>query len=216
MLKRIDHLPFVTERNAFFLLLAMHSAGVIGLSIDSSRALFQLLTPLNLLATAAIVLHFEKHKSSGYFLFIALCFIIGYSIEVLGVSTGWPFGEYRYGKTLGFKMFNVPLAIGLNWVVLVYCSAHVAKKIFDNPWVKIAFGALIMTLIDLLIEPVAIAYDFWNWEKINVPTANYVGWFAVSALLHFIFQRLVKESNNSLAIRLLYVQVGFFALLNII
>jgi len=216
MLQKIDDLPFVNERNAFFLLLAMHTAGVIGLSIESSRALFQFLTPFNLFATAAIILHFEKQKKSGYFIFIAVCFLLGYSVEVLGVSTGWPFGEYSYGKTLGFKLFEVPLAIGLNWVVLVYCSAHLAKRLFKNQWVAIVLGALFMTIIDLLIEPVAIAYDFWTWEKISVPTANYVGWFAVSALLHFIFQRLVKESNNSLAIRLLYIQVGFFALLNLI
>lgn len=216
MLQKIDDLPFVNERNAFFLLLAMHIAGAIGLSLEASRALFQFLTPFNLLATAAILLHFEKHKKPGYFIFIGITFLLGYSVEVLGVTTGWPFGNYAYGSTLGYKVFEVPLAIGLNWVILVYSAAHLTHKLFQNIWLRILTGALIMTILDVIIEPVAIEYDFWNWTEISVPTSNYIGWFAVSALLQFIFQIVVKESNNSLAIRLLYIQIGFFALLNFI
>ena len=216
MLERIDSLPFVNERNAFILLTAMHTAGVVGLSIEESRNLFQWLTPFNLLATAAILLHFEKHKTRGYFAFIITAFVLGYGVEVLGVSTGWPFGEYSYGKTLGIKVFNVPLAIGLNWVVLIYCSNQLARKLFENRWLRILSGATIMTLLDLIIEPVAIKYDFWSWQEVTVPVTNYIGWFIVAAVLHFIFQTLVKDSNNSLAIRLLYVQGCFFALLNII
>ena len=156
MLQKIDDLPFVNERNAFFLLIAMHTAGVVGLSFEETRSLFQMLTPFNLLATAAIVLHFEKSKALGYFIFIGLTFLLGYGVEVLGISTGWPFGKYTYGKTLGFKLFNVPLAIGLNWIVLVYCTAHLSKQLFKNGWLTIASGALIMTLLDFLIEPVAM------------------------------------------------------------
>lgn len=216
MLQKIDELPFVNERNAFFLLLAMHIAGAIGLSIESSSALFQLLTPFNLFATAAILLHFEKHKTKGYFIFIIITFLLGYSVEVLGVTTGWPFGEYAYGQTLGIKLFDVPLAIGLNWVILVYSTAHLTNKIFKNVWLRISTAALVMTLLDIIIEPVAIKYDFWSWTEITVPTSNYVGWFAVSAILQFLFQRVVDKSNNSLAIRLLCIQICFFALLSFI
>ena len=216
MLQKIDALPFVNERNAFLLLLAMHTAGAIGLSIEESRNLFQFLTPFNLVATAAILLHFEKHKNTSYFIFILITFLLGYGVEVIGVATGWPFGTYAYGETLGFQLFEVPLAIGLNWVILVYCSGHLAKKIFRNSWNRIISAALIMTMLDIMIEPVAIGYDFWNWAELSVPPSNYMGWFAVSAVLQIIFQRVVKDSNNSLAIRLLYIQIGFFTLLNLI
>lgn len=198
------------------LLLAMHIAGLVGLSIESSRALFQTLTPFNLLATAAIVLHFESHKSKGYGLFILVTFLVGFFVEVLGVKTGVIFGEYAYGKTLGLKVLEVPLAIGLNWVVLIYCTAQLSRRLFKNLFLRIIFGASLMTVLDFLIEPVAIAYDFWSWESVAIPIQNYVAWFAISCVLQLLFNRLMNDSNNSLALRLLYIQVGFFLILNFI
>lgn len=216
MLDKIDRLPFVNEKNAFRLLIAMHLAGAIGLSIPVTQDLFKLLVPFNLLLTTAILLHFERGKSAKYGVFILLTFVIGFLAEVLGVKTGLLFGSYTYGPTLGFKAFEVPIAIGLNWVVLVYCSAHLSKKIATSTIVRILLGSLIMVAFDLIIEPVAIKFDFWAWEELNIPIRNYIGWFLLSVLLHTLFHFLIKPSNNSLAVRLLYIQVAFFLILNII
>ncbi|MBO3699984.1 carotenoid biosynthesis protein [Roseivirga sp. E12] len=216
MLDKIDALPFVNQKNAFRLMLAMHTAGVIGLALPETRELFQLLTPFNLLATAAIVLHFEKAKNARYGLFITITFLVGFFVEVLGVSTGMIFGEYNYGGTLGIKFLDVPLAIGLNWVILIYCTGLQSKKLFESLPLRIVMGALMMTILDLLIEPVAISYDFWSWETVSIPLQNYGAWFLISAALHLLFNRLLPDSNNSLAIRLLYIQAGFFLILNFI
>lgn len=216
MLNKIDKHHFVNEKNAFRLLIAMHLAGVIGLSIPETQDLFKLLVPFNLLLTAAILLHFEKEKSTKYGFFILLTFVIGFFAEVLGVKTGLLFGSYTYGPTLGFKAFEVPLAIGLNWVVLVYCSAHLSQKIASTTFIQIILGSLIMVAFDFIIEPVAIKFDFWAWEELNIPIRNYLGWLLLSVLLHTLFHFLIKPSNNSLAIRLLYIQVAFFLILNII
>ncbi len=197
-------------------MLAMHVAGAIGLAIDESRELFQWLTPFNLLATAAIVLHFESNKGLRYGLFIILTFLIGFFVEVIGVSTGQIFGVYSYGETLGYKVLKVPLAIGLNWVVLIYATAQLSNSLFKNLLARVGTGAALMTAMDYLIEPVAISYDFWSWESATIPLQNYVAWFLISAALHVLFQKLMPNSNNSLAIRLLYIQVGFFILLNFI
>ncbi|OEK02988.1 hypothetical protein BFP97_16305 [Roseivirga sp. 4D4] len=216
MLDKIDSLPFVNQKNAFRLMLAMHVAGAIGLAVDETRELFQWLTPFNLLATAAIVLHFESEKGLKYGLFIILTFLIGFFIEVIGVSTGQIFGTYSYGETLGYKVLDVPLAIGLNWVVLIYATAQLSKTLFSSLIARVVMGAGLMTAIDYFIEPVAIAYDFWSWESAAIPLQNYAAWFLVSAVLHVLFQKLMPNSNNSLTIRLLYIQVGFFIVLNFI
>lgn len=216
MLDKIDKLPFVNQKNAFRLMLAMHIAGVIGLGMEETRELFQILTPFNLLATAAIVLHFESNKGLKYGLFILLTFLTGFFVEVAGVETGLIFGEYNYGQTLGYKVFDVPLAIGLNWIVLIYCTGHLAKQIFNNLWARVISGAAIMTLLDFIIEPVAIAYDFWSWDSAVIPLQNYGAWFLISTFLLILFNKLMPESNNPLAIRLLYIQVGFFIVLNFI
>lgn len=216
MLNKIDSLPFVNEKNAFGLLIAMHLAGVIGLIIPETQDLFKLLVPFNLLLTTAILLHFEKEKSFKYGLFIFLTFVVGFFAEVLGVKTGILFGSYTYGPTLGFKAFDVPFAIGLNWVVLVYCSAHLSKKISNSTFIRIILGSAMMVAFDFIIEPVAIKFDFWAWEELNIPIRNYIGWFLISLLLHTAFHFLIRSSNNSLAVRLLYIQVAFFLILNII
>ena len=214
MLAKIDELPFVNHRNAFGLLAAMHIAGAIGLSIEESRAIFQALTPFNLIVTFALALHFEEHKNAKYFLFIAITFLVGFFVEVAGVSTGAIFGEYSYGKTLGFKWLNVPLVIGLNWVVLIYCTRHFAERFTSNAILIALIGAALMVGIDVLIEPVAIRFDFWSWQSSSIPLQNYIAWFVVSFLLHLTFKKLMPISNNPLAIRLLYIEIAFFAVLN--
>ena len=134
----------------------------------------------------------------------------------MGVKTGLLFGHYTYGNTLGWKLLDVPLAIGLNWVVLVYCAGMLAKKLTKSLHVAALLGALIMTLIDLLIEPVAITYDFWQWKGSEIPMTNYMGWFVLSLGLQYLFNFLAPRSNNPLAIKLLFILAGFFAVLNLI
>lgn len=214
MLDKIVNHPFVNQKNAFRLMMAMHIAGAVGLSLEETREIFQVLTPFNLLATAAVALHFEANKGLKYGLFIFITFLTGFFVEVAGIQTGLIFGEYSYGQTLGYKVFDVPLAIGLNWVVLIYCTGQQAKRIFKSPILRVVSGALLMTLLDFLIEPVAIKYDFWSWESISIPLQNYGAWFLISALLLILFNKLMPNSKNSFAIKLLYIQVGFFLVLN--
>jgi putative membrane protein len=216
MLKQILESRHINTTNAFRLLLAMHVAGAIGLAIPASRDFFQLLTPFNLLATAAIVFHFEEQKTGPYLLFIIITFTVGYLVEVAGVHTGLIFGEYCYGSTLGIKLFDVPLAIGLNWAVLIYASGLASDKLPLPKIIKALIGAGIMVLLDFLIEPVAIKLDFWSWTRGNIPTHNYIAWFLISFLLHLFYQLLSFSKNNSLAIRLLYIEAMFFLVLNFI
>lgn len=214
MLKKIDEHPYVNERNAFWLLTAMHLAGVIGLSIESSRQLFQMLTPFNLIATAAILLHFEKFKSIRYFLFILITFLLGYTAEVIGVKTGLIFGNYSYGQTLGFQILDVPLIIGLNWVLLIYLTRSAASKMTSAPVLIAVYASLIMVGLDLLIEPVAIRFDFWSWEN-NIPLQNYIGWFLLSFVIQLLGIKIFPQSNNKLVLRILVLEFIFFGLLNI-
>ncbi len=216
MIQKIDQLPFVNERNAFALLAAMHIAGVVGLSFDISRGLFQFLTPFNLVATAGILLHFEKEKNLRYFVFIISTFILGYGFEVIGVKTGVIFGEYTYGKTLGFKYLDVPLVIGINWIVLIYITRGVAQKISRSKVLIVLISSALMVILDLLIEPVAIAFDFWQWESNHIPLQNYIGWFLLSCLIQTIGLIIFPFSNNKLYSKLLVLEFIFFALLNIL
>lgn len=216
MPKQILQSSYINPKNAFRLLLAMHIAGAIGLALPESREFFQLLTPYNLLATAAIVFHFEEQKTPSYILLIIITFLAGYFVEVAGVSTGVIFGEYSYGATLGFKLWEVPLAIGLNWAVLIYGTGLLSDKLPVHKVLRAIVGALLMVGLDLLIEPVAIKLDFWSWASEGIPLQNYVAWFLISFVLHSLYQVLPFSKNNQLAIKLLYIEAVFFLTLNFI
>lgn len=216
VLEKIDNLPFVNQHNAFQLLVSMHMAGALGLAFDGTREIFMMLTPYNLLATGLIVFHFEAHKSWKYGLFLSIAFLTGFFIEVLGVHTGVIFGNYYYGDTLGFKLFDVPLAIGLNWAILIYASGQLSRRITKHPALRILLGAAMLTILDYLIEPVALTLNFWNWVDFAIPTQNYLAWFLVSAFLHLVYELIMTKSDNSLAVRLLYIQAAFFLILNFI
>lgn len=216
MLKQILESRHINPTNAFRLLLAMHIAGAIGLAIPVSRDFFQVLTPFNLLATAAIVFHFEEKKTTNYIVLIIATLLAGYAVEVVGVHTGVIFGEYSYGATLGIKLFNVPLAIGLNWGILIYASGLTTDKLPIPKVLKALTGAIIMVGLDFLIEPVAIKLDFWSWTLESIPFRNYLAWFLISFILHLFYQFLPFSKNNPLAIRLLCIQALFFLILNFI
>ena len=76
-------------------------------------------------------------------------------------------------------------------------------------------AALITTLIDVVIEPVAIALDFWTWDADEIPLQNYAGWFVISILIFAIYQGIKVPSKNRMAIIILGWQLFFFLLLNI-
>lgn len=190
--------------------------GIIGMSIPSIRPYFQFLTPFHLLLNAGIMLLFHKSWNLFFVLFIILAFTIGYGSEVLGVKTGFPFGNYEYGPVLGVKLFDVPLMIGVNWLILVYLTGTVLHKRIRNSWLTVVVGALLMVLIDTAIEPVAIALDFWSWDQNIIPLSNYIGWFGVALLIQLIFKNFQFEKENKISGYLLANLIAFFVILNFI
>ena len=83
---------------------------------------------LLLLSCLAIV--FSYTKITGHLLgYILFAFVIGLVTEIIGVNTGLLFGTYSYSSILGPKLFNVPLIIGLNWVMLSLIGMSWASKL---------------------------------------------------------------------------------------
>lgn len=199
-----------------FIIFIFHMVGIIGMSIPSLRPYFQILTPFHLLLSLGILFFFHSDwsKAFGYFAFSA--FFIGYGSEVLGVHTGFPFGNYQYGSVLGFQLFEVPLMIGVNWLLLVYLTGNLFSERIQNNWLAAALGAGLMVAIDFLIEPVAIKLDFWTWENNVVPLSNYIGWFVVAYLIHLIFRRASFQKKNPISSFLLINLITFFIILNFI
>lgn len=191
-------------------LVIFHSVGFYGLVYSNEPEYFQRLTPMNLLLTAVLLFAFHKRWNGRFLLFALVSATVGFMAEVVGIHTGLLFGNYSYGTALGYKLWEVPLLIGLNWLILVYCTGHIAD-LTQQAWpVKALLGALLMVLLDLFLEPVAVQYDFWNWHSSNIPFTNFVGWFCVALPLQVLYQKLSFVKGNSIALFIFLIQLLFF------
>jgi putative membrane protein len=206
------------ERNlrlliAKILIVALYVVGIIGLSIPEYRDLFLRLTPVQLLTSLFLILAFHRGWSDAFPIFAAAAFWIGFGAEVIGIHTGYLFGDYVYGPTLGPMLWEVPIIIGVNWFILAYCTGIVFSKI-SNDYYAAFLGATAMTALDYIMEPVAVVLDMWYWKFEVIPVSNFVGWFGIAFVIHFIFRKANFEKSNPLAALLLISMVLFFAILN--
>lgn len=188
-------------------------SGFIGMAIPESRDWFLTLTPLNLLVTAGLYLWANDSYDRNIVLSFVTIFLIGFFVEVVGVKTGLLFGTYKYGAPLGWKLWEVPLTIGINWFLLALSSYAICKSVVKNNLLVILFASLIMTLVDVLIEPVAIALDFWSWELVKPPLQNYAMWFMVSAVIHTLLCFIKPNVKTAPAYLILASQIVFFGAL---
>ncbi|RDV14439.1 carotenoid biosynthesis protein [Pontibacter diazotrophicus] len=195
---------------AVAVLVIFHGVGLWGLLFSGEPEYFQQLTPMNLLLTNVLLFSFHRRWNMAFVLFAVVVFGVGFLSEVLGVHTGLLFGDYSYGAALGLKLWEVPLLIGLNWLMLVYTTGHISNYLKLHWLAKALTGALLMVLLDYFIEPVAIQYDFWSWQGDSIPVSNFIGWFAVAFLLQLYFQKAHFFKKNKLAPYVYLVQLVFF------
>jgi putative membrane protein len=195
---------------ACWLLVSMYVAGIIGLQHPLTHPLFLLLVPFNLVVTAGLLFMFHGDYSRPFLLFCLLTYAAGFGVEVVGVHTGFIFGSYGYGSALGFGLWEVPLLIGVNWLILIYSTGIVMQRLIPVRWARPLAGAALMVLLDFFIEPIAVRYGFWSWYTPEIPFRNYVGWYVTSLLLLVLFEALPFQKQNRLAPWVLGVQFLFF------
>lgn len=201
-----------TPRVFIYLLCSMHLAGVIGL-LTPWKALFQWFTPLHILATTAMLI-FPQIKERAYQMAVIGVAVATFFVEMAGVQTGLIFGDYAYGATLGPKVGGTPLLIGVNWVLLSFSIAHLLSSLTLPLVVRATLGATLMLGMDVLIEPVAMHFDFWDWAGGVIPTQNYLGWWCVSFAVFMVLLDQVRFQANPLAGWVWGAQLVFFLLLN--
>lgn len=200
--------------SSIVILFIFHVVGVIGLSSDY-QDLFLRLTPLNLLLSLGLFIWANNDFSIQFYKVMAILFALGFLVEVIGVSTGVLFGEYTYGATLGFKLFETPLMIGVNWILLSLASFGVSSFFLKKQLPIILLSSLLMVLMDVLIEPIAISLDFWTWALGDIPLQNYVMWFFVSLIMNALISFNRLKIDYRISFGLLLSQILFFTLLSL-
>lgn len=167
--------------------------------------------------------------------------LAGYSIaflsEYLSINYGLPYGWYfyKYENLKGEWLNNgVPVWDSASYVFMsfsgLYAAIFALRNIHpnrQNPWLMVALSALLVTLLDVIVDPVAHMGKRWFLGEIyyyptpgpyfDVTLANFAGWFCTSFLINAVgvfalrFRDHLKwhHSNHWLPLGLYYGIFGF-------
>ena len=149
-----------------------------------------------------------------------LCFMlpavfISLSSELLGTSTGFPFGHYSYLSGLGYKIAGlVPFTIPMSWFYLGLSSYLLARvglgAVFSQKqgWFwqvgAIGLGALLLTSWDFVLDPAMsqTALPFWYWHQpgafFGMPYQNFAGWMGTGMVFMSVAALLWRNQSITL------------------
>jgi carotene biosynthesis associated membrane protein len=113
-----------------------------------------------------------------------------YLIEYLGVTTGWPYGSFEYGISLGPMVNGVPAALPVFFIPLVLnayllCLLLLGRRA-SSRLARLAVVVPAVVTMDVVLDPAAVTLGFWEFTAggmlYGVPLSNYAGW-VVSAVV---------------------------------
>ncbi|MBB2179717.1 carotenoid biosynthesis protein [Gluconacetobacter tumulicola] len=136
--------------------------------------------------------------------FLVVCLFITFTMENIGVLTGFPFGRYTFlvGKNLPhigvIPIIVGPLYFGMGYASWVIANFLIGTKV-DRPqshYMLIAIpiiSAFVMTQWDIVIDPSGSTLGrAWIWYDsggyFGVPISNFLGWLLVTWVYFQIFE----------------------------
>ncbi|MEQ9371686.1 MAG: carotenoid biosynthesis protein [Coleofasciculus chthonoplastes F3-SA18-01] len=155
-----------------------------------------------ILGAAAVAIYAYRTLGLWQWLtFMIPAIVISLTSELLGTSTGFPFGHYGYLSGLGYKIAGlVPFTIPLSWFYLGLVSYLLARAGLESrvatnqsiSWWRhlgaIAIGAVLLTSWDFVLDPAMsqASVPFWLWEQpgafFGMPYQNFAGWLGTGAV----------------------------------
>lgn len=124
---------------------------------------------------------------------VVMIAVLGWLVEYVGSTTGFPFGDYSYTSRLQPQVAGVPLLIPVAWFILLPCAWTVASCIAGQKrWLFIGVSVAAFVAWDLFLDPQMVTWDFWRWAQpsgyFGIPWSNYAGW-ALAALIMTLIAR---------------------------
>jgi putative membrane protein len=133
--------------------------------------------------------------------------VFGFAIETIGTVTGLPYGAFFYGDSMGPKLAGeVPYILPVSYVPLVIGAVAACAPVRGSRhtparlalWAGLS--ALVLTLMDGVLDPGAAALGFWVWPDggfyYGVPASNYAGWLLSGVLAGGILVWLGRWSER--------------------
>ncbi len=143
----------------------------------------------------------RRYGWGGSIAFCVITLVIANIYENLSITTGFPFGFYTHGPSLGPRLFNVPLMIGPIYSGAGYLAWIIANMILGEPsrigdrfWTLAMpiVAAFIVVGFDICIDPIgATIAHRWHYAEhgayFGVPLSNYLGWYLTTWTFFQVF-----------------------------
>jgi uncharacterized membrane protein len=166
-----------------------------------------------IVGTTALAVFIWSFRNNGPIWTVTSLFVVmiyTYLLELIGVNTGIPFGEYEYTDSLGFQLADVPIVVPLAWYSMAIPTLILARSITKRGLLVVIFGMIGLTAWDFLLDPWMVAEGHWIWNTpeptlpglTGIPITNFIGWLISTFLLFLILDRLPKRRNVSVALPL--------------
>lgn len=118
--------------------------------------------------------------------------LVGYTylIEYVGVSTGWPYGDFEYGISLGPMVGDIPAALPVFFLPIVLNTYILSLLLLGDRGtsrpLRLAVVIPAVVAMDVVLDPAAVSLGFWTYLDggvfYNVPLSNYAGWVLSAAV----------------------------------
>ena len=126
-------------------------------------------------------------------------------VEAIGLATGYPYGEYRYGDVLGPRLLGVPFLVPLAWLMMAWPSWVLAARLARRPVARVAVAAAVFAAWDVVLDPQMVQAGYWTWAHPRpglpgidtVPLTNLGGWLLAGLLLMALLEVLVARTATA-------------------
>ena len=192
-------------------------AQIVWVLVDGT--LRQILTIVSVLTFfGASAIHARLTRRTKWTLqYLGITLGVSFVVEVLGVATQFPFGEYNYTDSLGPQLFGVPLLIPLAWASMAYPCLLAVQRLAVDPLTTALLGGVLFASWDLFLDPQMVSQGYWTWGNAGwtipgidgIPLQNFLGWlltaFVLIALLDRLPRRVAKDSVPAVMLSWVYV-----------
>ncbi|HOD51010.1 MAG TPA: carotenoid biosynthesis protein [Candidatus Hydrogenedentes bacterium] len=168
--------------------------------------------PLFMMLAAVLVLICSTKR---YQMALVIGGLAGFAAEILGVWTGFPFGEYQYTQAFAPLLLGVPLVMVCAWAVLAGYLDVLLRPFIRHPMVLALAGAAGLTAIDLVLDPVAAGpMRLWQWGHAGlyygIPISNFAGWFGTGFVVSGVLSAVGRREKVSPALRIIGLSLVVF------
>jgi putative membrane protein len=200
----------VLREAALWSVLAIYLALVIGFAWNRTP-LAEVLAAIGILAACVHAALFYGWRDA--LALVAICVLITFTMENIGVTTGFPFGHYHFEIEPNLPHVGaIPPIVGPLWFGMGYFSWVLAETLLGGAQARPSprfrlivlpiVAAFVMTQWDVVMDPPESTISkIWIWHDggahFGVPLSNYLGWLLTSWLFYQAFAIYLSRRDAS-------------------